>query len=144
MNRVSAPADPVPYYATPKITVQRPTDSFQSDISGPRTIDQVLAKEREGQSSEESTPATDDAPAAPAPPVSSFMPRMIDTPTGTGVHKIVKVRRRSLYLRKARNIAARKTILRMTLGRQLASPTKQALRQLANGETIIDEPPLAS
>ena len=138
MDRVSAPTDPIPYYATPKITVHKPTDSFQSDISGPRTINQVLAEERETQPSTESTPAVQKAPTAP---VSSFIPRLLDTPTGTGVHKIVKVRKRSLYIRKARNIAARKTILNMTLGRQLASSTKQALRQLANGETIIDEPP---
>ncbi|KAL6715862.1 hypothetical protein ACLMJK_006823 [Lecanora helva] len=137
-EKASAAADPIPYYATPKIMVHKPSQSFQSETSGPRTIDQVLAK-----GIGEPFPLNDRAGTADSPaeaPVSSVMPRLMDTPTGKGVHKIAKVRKRSLYLRKARNIAARKTILKMTLGRQLALPTKQALRQLANGETIIDEP----
>lgn len=60
------------------------------------------------------------------------------------MQKAHKVKKRSLYLRKARNLAARKTILKATLGRQLAIPTKQSLRQLANGETAVAEFPVAS
>lgn len=139
MDRVSVPTDPTPYYATPKIMLHKPSQSSQSNTSGPRTIDEVLAREREGPLSEQQLPSTKGIPEAPVP---SVMPRPIDTPTGPGVHRIVRVKRRNLYMRKARNAAARKTILKMTLGRQLAGPTKQALRQLANGETIIEEPPV--
>jgi len=60
------------------------------------------------------------------------------------MHKALKVKRRSLCLRKARNLAARKTILKITLGRQLAVPTKQSLRQLANGDSAIAEYPVVS
>ncbi len=116
--------------------VHRPSQSSQSDRSGLRTIDEVLAKERAAPTIEQRLQNTEHE----QDPVPSVVPRLIDTPTGKGVHKIVKVKKRSLFVRKARNLAARKTILKMTLGRQLAAPTKQALRQLAHGETIIDEP----
>ena len=48
----------------------------------------------------------------------------------------VKVKKRKTALRKARNLAARKFILKATLGRQLAVPTKEALRRLAKGEDV--------
>lgn len=67
------------------------------------------------------------------------MPQLTRLPTGAVVRKPLKVKRGSLYLRKARNLAARKTILKMTLGRQLAAPTKQSLRQLAKGESAVVE-----
>ena len=137
MDRISISADPIPYYANPKVMVHRPSESSQSNTSGPRTIDEVLAKEHRTEPAEQQFPAIAKDPNVP---VSSVMPRLTDTPTGPGVHKLVKVKRRSLYLRKARNAAARNTILKMTLGRQLATPTKQALRQLAHGETVIEEP----
>lgn len=72
------------------------------------------------------------------------MPQLTRLPTGAVVHKELKVKKRSLYLRKARNVAARETILKITLGRQLAVPTKQSLRQLANGESAIAEFPVVS
>ena len=139
-DRISPPADPIPYYATPKIMVHKPSQSSQSDRSGPRTIDEVLARERE-------LPNTEKRPEIPKQPseapVSSIIPQLRDTPTGKGVHKIVKVRRRSLFLRKARNIAARPTILKATLGRQLAVPTKEALRELAH-KTVVEDPFIGS
>ena len=46
------------------------------------------------------------------------------------------VRKRSLYLRKVRNIAARKVVLNATLGRQMGERTKKRLRQLAKGEKL--------
>lgn len=72
------------------------------------------------------------------------MPQLTRLPTIEVVHKALKVKRRSLYLRKARNLAARKTILKVTLGRQLAVPTKQSLRQLASGESAIAGLPVVS
>ena len=141
MDRISVPADPIPYYAAPKIMVHRPSQSSQSELSGPRTIDEVLAKERNATASEQHLPATEQPVEGP---VDSIQPRYTDTPTGKGVNKLVRVRKRSLFLRKARNIAARNTVLKMTLGRQLATPTKQALRRLAHGDTIGEEPSEAS
>lgn len=50
--------------------------------------------------------------------------------------RYTKLKRRKLYLRKARNAAARKVILEAALGRELAKQTKPVLRRLANGEPI--------
>ena len=49
-------------------------------------------------------------------------------------------KKRKLYLRKIRNLAARKIILNATLGRQMGGRTKQRLRQLARGEKIPSSP----
>lgn len=50
-----------------------------------------------------------------------------------GLPGVSKVKKRNLAIRKTRNIVARKTFLAMLLGRQLAGPTKQALRLRAKG-----------
>ena len=49
------------------------------------------------------------------------------------------VKKRSLYLRKARNFAARKVVLNATLGRQMGERTKKRLRKLARGEKLATE-----
>lgn len=64
-DRVSVPGDPVPYYATPKIMVHKPSKSSQSDTSGPRTIDEILARERRDLALEEHLPASG-IPSVPA------------------------------------------------------------------------------
>ena len=56
--------------------------------------------------------------------------------------------KRKLYLRKVRNLAARKVFLNATLGRKMGSQTKDRLRRLARGEeipshSISTEPPTA-
>lgn len=56
--------DPVPYYANPKIMVHKPSKSFQSDASGPRTIDEILARERRDLALEEHLPSSE-IPLAP-------------------------------------------------------------------------------
>lgn len=48
-------------------------------------------------------------------------------------------KKRSLYLRKARNFAARKVVLNATLGRQMGERTKKRLRKLARGEKLATE-----
>lgn len=45
-----------------------------------------------------------------------------------------------LYLRKIRNMAARRVILNATLGRQMGGRTKKKLRQLAKGEQLSSSP----
>ena len=136
MDRISAPSNSVPYYATPKILVHRPSQSSEAENPASRTIDEVLANERQSltqegndQLLEESAP---DANMIDGPPMQSMSlaPIAWQTPQDQKVHK------GKLYIRKLRNAAARKTILKATLGRQLAVPTKQMLRLLANGETV--------
>lgn len=63
-DRISVPGDPIPYYATPKIMVHKPSESFQSDTSGPRTIDEILARER-GEPSFQEHSTTSELPLAP-------------------------------------------------------------------------------
>ena len=46
------------------------------------------------------------------------------------------MKKRKLYVRKVRNVAARKFILKVTLGRELAGPTKRKLRRLAKGRDV--------
>ena len=134
MDRVSVPSTSVPYYATPKIMVHRPSQSSE-DNPASRTIDEVLANERQSMSQERNsqsshTTLNDNLMEESPMQTMSLKPIAWQTPGDQKVHK------RKLYLRKIRNAAARKTILKATLGRQLAIPTKQMLRLLANGENL--------
>ena len=133
MDRVSVPSTTVPYYATPKIMVHKPSQSSEENPAS-RTIDEVLANEREsmspGTNSQSSHPTLEDNLMEPPMQTMSLKPIAWQAPGDK------KVQKRKLYLRKIRNAAARKTILKATLGRQLAIPTKQMLRLLANGENL--------
>ncbi|KAL8871857.1 MAG: hypothetical protein Q9174_002400 [Haloplaca sp. 1 TL-2023] len=51
------------------------------------------------------------------------------------------VKRRKLYVRKARSAILRQPILDAALGRQVGGQAKVALKKLANGELIVVEPP---
>lgn len=141
MDRISAPSSSAPYYTTPKIMVHKP--SWEAENSQPpgaenpaqRTIDQVLANERQSQPQERNSQlphSTQEGNLTDAPPMQSMALR----PIAWQAPKDQTVKKRKLYLRKFRNAAARKTILKATLGRQLAIPTKQMLRLLANGENL--------
>ena len=133
MDRVSVPSTSVPYYATPRIMVHKPSQSSEENPAS-RTIDEVLANERESMS-----PGTN-----PQSSHTTLEDNLMESPMQTMSLKPIawqapgdqKVQKRKLYLRKIRNAAARKTILKATLGRQLAIPTKQMLRLLANGENL--------
>lgn len=120
--------------------VHRPSQSSEEDIPASRTIDEILANERQSapeRGNSQLPHATPDGNLIDEPPMQSMSLRPIawQAPRDQKVHK------RSLYLRKLRNAAARKTILKATLGRQLAVPTKQMLRLLANGENLrVPEP----
>ena len=52
------------------------------------------------------------------------------------VPKVPKMKKSSKAVRQTRRIAGRETILKLLLGRQLAKPTKQALKRLAKGENV--------
>ena len=52
------------------------------------------------------------------------------------IPKVPKMKKRSKAVRQTRRIAGREMILNVLLGRQLAKPTKQALKSLAKGEGV--------
>ncbi|KAI4146676.1 MAG: hypothetical protein LQ341_002009 [Variospora aurantia] len=56
-------------------------------------------------------------------------------------HVKLPMKRRKLYVRKARYSVLRQPILKAALGRQVGAQTKMALKKLANGELIVIEPP---
>ncbi|KAL9011115.1 MAG: hypothetical protein Q9173_004013 [Seirophora scorigena] len=56
-------------------------------------------------------------------------------------HVKLPMKRRKLYVRKARYAVLRQPILKAALGRQVGAQTKIALKKLANGELIVIEPP---
>lgn len=134
MDRVSVPSTSVPYYATPKIMVHRPSQSSE-ETPASRTIDQVLANERQSMPQETTSQSSHTTPDVSLM-TESPMQSMSLKPIAWQAPPDQKVQKRKLYLRKMRNAAARKTILKATLGRQLAIPTKQMLRLLANGENL--------
>lgn len=115
--------------------VHKPSQSSEAENSALRTMDEVLADERQSlpQEIDSQLPhSTQDGNLTDAPPMESMSLR----PIAWQAPKDQKVKKGKLYLRKIRNAAARKTILKATLGRQLAIPTKQMLRLLANGENL--------
>ena len=115
--------------------VHRPSQSSETENSASRTIDDILASEPQSLP-EESSPQpphpSQDGNLTDAPPMQSMSLK----PIAWQAPKDQQVKKGKLFLRKIRNAAARKTILKATLGRQLAIPTKQMLRLLANGENL--------
>ena len=67
--------------------------------------------------------------------LAAVIPRPTDTELETTLTP-VRIKKRKIALRKARNAAARRQLLKATLGRQLAEPTKEALQRLAKGEDV--------
>lgn len=115
--------------------VHKPSRSSESENPASRTIDEVLANERQSLPQEIASQAaglTQDGNLNDAAPMQS----MSLTPIAWQAPKDRVVKKRKLFLRKLRNAGARKIFLQLTLGRQLAVPTKQMLRLLANGENL--------
>ena len=137
MDRISAPSNAVPYYATPKIMIHKPSQSSEAENPS-STNDESRASEHQSLPQERTSQTSPPSQSAPdstltdAPPMQSMSLK----PIAWQAPKDQKVQKRKLYLRKARNAVARKTILKATLGRQLAIPTKQMLRLLANGGNV--------
>lgn len=126
----------------PKITVQNPSDATEPEvpspprkgsglrgnsISAPRSL-QSATQRAEGRRSNSlgRPPAFIDTEAAK------------DQATN-GEPKTPPLKKRKLYLRKARYVAGRKFILEITLGRDLARQTKPTLKRLAKGEYVAFE-----
>ena len=134
--------DSVPYYAEPKITVQKPSESDVSDISATGTIDEVVAVERLG-STQQGLPQAGGPILVPHIPAPEGQILDVKAPevgfsgvSALDVPKVAKMKKRSKAIRQTRSIVARETILKALLGRQLAKPTKQALKMLAKGEYV--------
>jgi hypothetical protein len=127
----------------PKIYVQNPSDATETDVplstrrasafrehptKGPRSLQSITGTATIRKSSTSRRPSGLIDPEA-AKTVATKDPEPRTPP----------LRKRKLYLRKARNLAARKVILNITLGRELAKQTKPALRRLAKGEYVVFE-----
>ena len=92
----------------------------------PPTIDSILADEPQKTSERAVSQRSNMMPILPQP--TDALPNNSVAP--------VRIRRRKIALCKTRNVIARKTILKMGLGRRLAIPTKEALRRMAKGEDV--------
>ena len=116
--------DPVPYYAKPKILVQKPSDSSVSDMSGPRTNDEVLTNEYLASSLQSLPKVGDLTKVLPMPAPDGQLPEaqvpgvqvpgvpvtLVSVPA---LPKMPQIKKRSKAVRKTRNLAARKTILKV-------------------------------
>ena len=113
-----------------------------SEISAPRTIDDVLAEERlvSTQTSLPQPGGLNSVPSVPAPdwqlPDVQGVGLEVPGVSAPEVPKVPKMKKRSKAVRQTRRIAGREMILKALLGRQLAKPTKQALKNLAKGEGV--------
>lgn len=124
----------------PKIFIQRATGTSDSDVRIPSSKVSAFTE----RTSEEPRPlpiapgkSLERSQDQPTKPLESKQnPFTMETGSDAEEPPTPRIKRRKLYLRKARNAAARKVILNITLGRQLAGQTKPALRLLANGESL--------
>ncbi|MCJ1299146.1 hypothetical protein MMC08_001937 [Hypocenomyce scalaris] len=114
-----APA-PMTFLPPPKITIQRATEDIEPTEALPAaTMAEIL----------------NELPSTSLPVDDANV--LSDPLEGASAPVLPPLRRRKLYLRKVRNLAMRKTVLKAVLGRQLAAQTKPALRMLAHGERLL-------
>ncbi|KAL8820802.1 MAG: hypothetical protein Q9191_007441 [Dirinaria sp. TL-2023a] len=121
-KRKSSVAKKVTLPAPPKIFVQSPSEATEQDITEPCP-----------------TPAAQSTPNDEYRIISrhgSIVSVQHTVNSATEKLKQPRVRRRKLYLRKARNLAARPIFLNAALGRRVGRQTKQRLRRLAKGENV--------
>ena len=120
----------------PKITVQNPSDATDADVSSTSKI----SVSRQG--SVTAPRSLQSATQRPEVRKSTSLRRSLglydnlNTQATNEEPNLPPVKKRKLYVRKARNAAARKVVLDITLGRELAKQTKPALRRLARGERV--------
>lgn len=135
-------AIPMTSLPPPRITFQRATEDIEPREAIPAATTADILNELPSTShpadviSADVTSA-DDTPADITPAdVTHVIPDPLE---GESEPCLPSVKRRKLYLRKARNLAMRKTLLKAILGRQLADRTKPALERLAHGERVTPE-----
>ncbi|MCJ1468251.1 hypothetical protein MMC07_006879 [Pseudocyphellaria aurata] len=125
-----------PKLPVPKIFIERVSDAPESDMAWPSSRPQTIEEKRQEGKLRQALTGALSAGASGSKTHSAGLHSPILPQIAEDVEepKTPKIKRRRLYLRKARNVAARKTILKATLGRELAQDTKPALRRLAHGE----------
>ena len=127
-----APARQEPLPLIPIIKIQRAsksTDHSDASLGGaatPPAIETVLANDRQRISEQAANQGSD---------LVAVLPRSTNTLSEVAVVP-VRIKKRKTALRKTRNVLVRKTFLKASLGRQLAVPTKEALRRQAKGEDV--------
>lgn len=150
VEKVAQPQSAIPMTSLPppRITFQRATEDVE-----PREVSRMVAEEMEPR---EAIPtALEDMEPKEGFPTSTVAETLNDRPSTSHPTDVTKVlpdalegapapvlpplKRRKLYLRKARNLVMREIVLEMMLGRQLAGQTKPALRTLAHGERLLPE-----
>ncbi|KAL9127299.1 MAG: hypothetical protein Q9217_003786 [Psora testacea] len=116
----------------PIIKIQRASKSSDhsevpyQEVTARPTIDSVLRGDRQRISKHPANQGSNFMAVLPQP--TDTLPEIAPIP--------IRVTKRKIALRKTRNAIARKTLLKMGLGRQLAIPTKEALRRQAKGEDV--------
>ena len=121
----------------PKIHVQNPTDVSEPELA-PRRLS---ASRKDSLTAPRALQSAIRGPPGRRPTLPGTPPAFIDSnPAEDSITneepKSRPVKKRKLYVRKVRNVAARKFILKVTLGRELAGPTKRKLRRLAKGRDV--------
>ena len=155
-------ASPIKSLPPPRITFQRATEDTEareasSAATGGGNFNATEAVERKeaipAATMAETLNATEDMERREAVPGDNLAETLNELPSTSNPADVTNVlpesvegepapvlpplKRRKLYLRKARNLAMRKTVLQAMLGRQLADQTKPALRMLAHGERVL-------
>lgn len=124
----------------PKIHVQNPTDGTEPEVV-PRKAS--VSKENSLNAPRSLQSATRGAPGRrstlPGTPPAFVDSKAAEDQVTKEEPKVPPLKKRTLCLRKVRNVAARRIILEITLGRELAKETKPKLRRLASGEQIGSE-----
>ena len=119
--------------AIPSIKVQKPTP-IPSEIE-PKVVDSEVASKRAhvSASTQQNTSVNNGSRTSANVELVVVIPRpTISSADETGT--AAKAKRRQRFLRKTRNALNRRTYLKATLGRSLASPVKDVLRRRAKGE----------
>lgn len=139
-------AIPMTSLPPPRITFQRATEDTE-----PREVSRMVTEEMEPREAvptaledmeprEEYPTFTVAGTLNECPSTSHLTDNVLPDPLeGASAPVLPPLKRRKLYLRKARNLVMRKTLLKAMLGRQLAGQTKPALRTLAHGERLLPE-----
>ena len=125
--------------AIPSIQVQKPTP-VPSEI-GPKFADSEATSKRAHapSSRQENTFINNDSRNSANVDLVVVIPRPTIS-SGDEVRASIKSKRRQRLLRKTRNALNRRTYLKATLGRSLATPVKDVLKRRAKGEdaTVVE------
>lgn len=136
-QRVSI-AEPLPM---PRILIQQPSEA--SDARGgsprvaaaPRIIERPLPVERRDSFEQARARINQEI----ASEIAKLSPRPMSDADAQVEPKALRPRKSAIAVRRTRNACVRRTFLKGLLGRELAGPTKTALRKRARGEQVTIE-----